>query len=415
MAKRWGWAKLLSPYGAIPLRSVRVGQQVSQGWSGQVILQTPIPIDFDRKTEFQIVMQTDDGDFASGPMVANPRERTWDEKKKTIGLTFVDATLMKLAAPFRSWPTFIKSTSTAVVTVLLDGTHVSISGMPDWPIPIEDVKQQSPLDAFRRLMAAAGLEFTISSTGQLHLYRATQDFGTLYGDVKSAHETWNQEALCTGLQVERQSPSQGRVFFDFATSDNHTVAFPEPFQSASVVDESITGHVDQIGAWQGDPKSGGKLISMIYSSTTTGLNVPTTGSWPATHLSVNVYGSVAGVLTGEKVQSRIQVIGVPVSQANSPNLPAFRTFIGTQAWPAQPWVEPLIPSKAWVTAHSADYIWQRSRGYRQLAVERRPSLAYDIGVALQGRAWGEDLPRSRIESFSHTLLGTSLTCSVISY
>lgn len=390
-------AYLLSPYGRLPLRSARVSVRVNDGWSGSVTLRTPIAVNFAPKTRFQIVIWDEHDVQMSAPMVASMRRNGYSLEGPRGSLEFHDAALYDMAQPGVSFPTFLRSDSLSIQRAISQKANVPISGLPYWWVNFEEIKQSKPIDALRRLGAVAGMDLYVSRAGTVSFRSARATSGDWpMQRLKSIEESRDLSRYVTGCLVEKQAPIQNEKEFRFTAPGFYTGALPQPMGNCSFIDTSVTGmgFIGEVGFWKGDPAKNGSLVALIRmpgEEFVTGSVVPS-NAWPADHWSLNVIESTLQGVTNQEVDAGVKFTGTAWDQASIPiGVDAsFRVRIGDRTWPmANPWVEPLIPSAAWVTAHEADYIFQRNRDYHTVQVEHSCQvLAGELGQKVQTRIKG---------------------------
>lgn len=335
--------------------------------------------------------------------------------------TWQDVPMLALAPPGQSFPTFQSSSSTAIAAAIAAWAGVEIVDLDNWEVPLEEIKQQKPLDAFRRLLAAAGQDFQIlPSTGKIKCYRSTANLGKCSRQiVVPGYNEGLGDPLrrVTGLRVERQASLSGDQVKRFDTSDFYSWQLDAPLANAIAEDISSSGYIGEVGFWNGDPRQDGKLIRFISFLTIDSLSIPTNGNWPATHASLNVYKSVIGTVTGEEVDAAVRIVGTPWAATTGQQKPGFSVMLGDGSWPAeQPWVEPLIPDAAFAQAREKDYLWQRNKGefpvsggFSRWVLDAAP------GQWLKPRIFGEDWSKMRIDAVSHGWSNTTVTGNVITY
>lgn len=403
-----------------------VTRAANQGWSGSCTLTSnPGEGPYVMRIQQRNLDTGETETFESAPMVRIDGERqalkgqTDSRGNVVYTLNLADAALVKLAAPGKSFPTFVGSSSGAIASTIAAWAGVAIQGLDDWVIPLEEVKQQKPLDALRRLLADAGQDFQITPEGIILCYAATARLGSVSSDFLAPgykEGLGNRLGRVTGIRVERQNSLASDFTKFFETSDFYSFELPTPLGIASVMDISVVGYIDQIGYWNGDPRQNGKLIS--FTSFLEGApNVPQDGTPPITHMSLNVYGSVVGQLTGEDVQAGIRVSGTPFAQTPLQSLPGFSIFLGTTEWPAeQPWIEPLIPTAGFASARTQQYLWQRNKGERPASgAWTRCMFDAAPGCILTPTIYGETWEAVRLDTVTHTVTGTSFTGHVVTY
>lgn len=410
-----------------PLVNFSFGNTVNQGWGGSIVLKygrmpfgdsdLVVRIFVEQKTGAETVR------VESGKMTfANKGREQAVGRAGSNSSQLVDWALKKLAKPGQSFPTFQATTSDQVYATLAAGSGVRISGLPKIRIPLEDVKQSKPLDGIRRMLAVDGSDFVIDQTGRIVCTAAAQTQGE-FPTRAAARLNYAEDdnARVTGLLVERPKAITDQVCFDFATADRHVVTLPYPLVNAQFVDRSPGGggFFDLIGLWNGDPNGKGKLLGLHNSgivATDFIVNVPFNGTGPITHLTVNIYTSAFGILTGEEVQKRLCVLGTPWNSDPQDNTPGFSRFLGNNTWPSSdPWSEPLIPSESWAIARQASYIWQRSKTWKTVAADFNRVVAGEVGQKFRGRAYGEDWPIAKVASVNFSGSGTSVKTSLVAH
>jgi len=386
-------------------------------------LRNLLDLSFDPDTPFQIQVEhvNDQGAvevIESGPMVAIPKSRRAGVGQgRGTSFTLVDATLARLARPGQSYPTFQQVSSGALVTTLTGPAGVTVEGLQSWSVPLEEVKQAKAIDALRRVLAAAGQDFVVTPTGKIVAMSARSTFGPWPTQrVQTIEETYDSGQRVTGMRVERQSPIQDQVCWDFDTADFHTQALPNPLASInSIQDRSESGYCDQISLWNGDPARDGKLIDIRSSRPLGIITVPFNGTPPITHVGVNVYASGAQTMTGAAVRARLCVGGVPYESVITPGWePGFSVFIGNQTWPSDTvWVDPMLPSAGFVSSRQADYLWQRGRAYRTINATFSHLVSGSVGQVFTGRIDGVDWPSAQVSSITWRRATTTVTGYVI--
>ena len=425
-------AYVLSPFGKLECRTCRVGNKVNEGWYGSVTLRVPLTIDestMPANTIFQIVILDDNDAFYSGPMVACRPNAGYGQSGPTAKLEFSDATMWALGQPGVSFDTFKATNSVAIANAiaaqatLVSRYPVTINGLPQWPIPLEEIKQSKPIEGLRRLGAVAGMDFVIDTTGTMTFVSANSVTGAPWPSqkVKDIQEFRDLSRRCTGLLVERQDPHTdiNNPVIRFTQPGFYTGTLAHPLMNAGYHDLSNAGYIDKVGFWQGDPSGNGKLIAFFQNlDNFAPITVPLTGRWPATHYSLNVYLSATQVLSGQATDAAVQFYG---TNYNTTLLqagvgPPFRVRLGTTDWPhTKPWVEPLIPSQAFASARENPYIFQRNRDYHRFtAAHSRLWLTGSLGQVATPRVYGVNWGPFRVDAFEHILEASGRMNTILS-
>lgn len=367
--------------------SASISFGVNSGWQGSVELIGDQADDFADDTPIRIEIQDGLGGRIVTPKLYATERQATDELSDSgpvSSWTLMDETTAKAGRDNVSFPTFRGSTSTLIVGALAEAAGIKVTGVVDFPVPDEDVKQSKINDAVQRIAAASAQEWHVRETGEMELVEWGRYSGDLLVDwsriVRHCVPRSRFSKINIGKRSAVQANSDNRQSdfkFPFDEVGFKTFALPNPLNGVIIGDLSKFGYFDAIGVWSGDPGRGGKLIKYlaIAGGPFTNTNAVTNGSYPATHMSCWVMppGGISAMLQGfapGEIQATMRVTGTPVS-----NLPAAQVvdpeFLhpydsGRPLNAAPDWIDSIFPNKQWVIDRAPKLLQMKNKGWRYL-------------------------------------------------
>lgn len=412
--------------GHFKLAHCTVTQKLNAGVTASFTLRTPRTTVFGVNDRYQISI-VHDGDLYQTPTMAGDKIERYDGLQGFgWNIQLMDVATRALSLDDQSFPSFFaanprlaagfQSNSTAILGIVAKSAiipgalpaGVNFFGMPTWPVPFEEVKEAKLADVFRRFLAVAGMDSWVDAMGNIVCIPARATTGQVEG-VRVAQFTQPEEATraFTGLRVQKTTPYPAQPKFHFTESRQYTVQLPYPMSNVQYRDESASGYIDQVCLFEGDPGSGGKLITVLGSQQVIdAVTVPRSGNFPATHASLDVYPSVLQNINGEPVDATIFFIGSIPSLVPPGVDVQFSVYLGTRVVPfPQTWLEPLIPSKAFAQARQLDYLYMRNRDANQCTAE----LSHlDLLAEMANLHTWRDFPAYRVNSIVHEVAPKTL-------
>lgn len=412
------WARLLTPSGAKAITGGRVTHATSQGVTGSIQLRQEINLNDLRDGTCQIVAENATDAYESPPMKAVIGEESLTSGGLAFSLELVDEPTFKLGNPGQSFPTFQNCTSTTIRQAIEGAAGVSVLGLLDWPVLIEDIKQSQLGDALRRLEAAQAYEHSVTSTGLIVCHSVMWSSGhytfrpSVQGGVRRRYQIAKSY---TGLRVEKSSPISAMHCFEVDPQQSeetsiHEFDFPNPLRNALYEEHGVSGgSLTQVILWNGGPGGAGATMVQWWSP------IPVSGAvdptLPATHATVVFTPSADAIANGIPGTFGICFIGSPVGLMSGVDL-SFGQFFGDPARPfPDVYREQLIPTLAAATENWPGYLRQRNKGADTLSSAGRfqpdVELAATMEVASE-RAW----PLAKIETYTHNFADSGFTTSV---
>lgn len=393
----------------------RVTHTIAQGVTASIQLQQSISLDALAEGSCQIQIDNRTDGYESPPMRALIRRRRKSMQGRAWSLELVDEASWKMSQRGQSLPTFIGSSSTAITTALATLAGVTVTGMPDWPVLVEDIKQAQLSDALRRMCAAMALETIVTASGAIVVVPVMWSSGNYSFRPDTVEEVGSTARRFTGLRVEKSSPISSQFCFVADTEQTeqtsyHTFAFGNPLTNVQYTESGVSGGaISYVVVWNGTPGQPGSVAVRGWGALP--ISGPFDPTLPGTHATVVFEPSPAAVALGIPGTFGICFVGSPPLLAAGLDL-SFSEFVGSTERPfPQTYSEQLIPTRAAAIANGPGYLRQRNKdAYRVTASGR---LHLDIELAAEMDIDEEDgWPASKIETFTHNMAESGFTTSV---
>lgn len=233
--------------GAIP---TSLGWSIDGGWDVAATFNQ----DFDPRQGLEAEMRVAIYDDANSPLTSPvlwAGQRGSIDSRSTSGggmgsFSGWDRTSQKMRVANQSFPTFSATNSVALVGALTDRAGIAaISGLPNWYVHEEDVKQ-AKLSSFvlDRLLKLAAYDLVAKLDGTLEAIPWETTSGTLimpWAKLETAYNPWE---IRTGLRVGKFSsiPSTDEAdnTYDFYESGATTPSLNTPVYGPTIIDSGLT-------------------------------------------------------------------------------------------------------------------------------------------------------------------------------
>lgn len=396
--------------GGLTLRpdSISLAWEINKGWTGSLDYPRRPPLDLANEAVVSVNLNDNIGNSITSPpmRLRKRREREVVGGGQSGGYQLIDETSVILSSGTENFDTFQNGTSEDIVAAIATRFSRTISGVLEFPIWKEDVKQSSGWEPLRRLAAVAGQQLVINTDGSVSF--VTNSWTTGAADFRAAayERNYDPADIFGKIFVSKNmgaGTASGSQIYEFDTPGFvPSQALTSPLTPNDVQDLSTDGGARWVTFFNAEdevcaqfPLNGGE--PEVYSE-------PIAGPGPAVRFSILVVDEDE---SGE-TKVRIRVTGAP------PNPPpvgvdvAIAQLYGTgRGWTGE-FSETLIPSLAWADAHWQDWLREINRGKHQITADLNH---LDAGVRL-GQTFSRFGESCRVEKISWNCRNNSHTTNV---
>lgn len=342
--------------------SVSLTWEINKGWTGSLDYPQNPPMDLPDDGTVTIALYDDlSNSLTSPPMrLRKRREREVVGQGESGGYQLIDETSAILASAAENFDTFLDGTSEDVVTAIATRFSRTISGVTEFPIWKEDVKQASGWEPLRRLAAVAGQQLVVNTDGSVSFVTNAWTTGAASFKAAAFERNYDPADIFGKIYVSKNlgaGTASGVQIYEFDTPGFvSSQALTSPITPSNVEDLSTDGGARWVTFFNEDdqvcaqfPLNGGEPD--VYSE-------PIGGDGPAVRFSILVVDTDD---SGE-TKVRIRVTGAPPNPPPSGVDVAISETYGTgRGWPGE-FSETLIPSKAWADTYWPAWLQEINRG-----------------------------------------------------
>lgn len=433
---------LVSEYGEFALTNISVTEEVNQGvsWSANLADHTLLnPMEIPEGMPFTLNIHSLTDSYTSPPVVVETPSRTTNLQGRPGSISGYGLDTWRMSQDDLTLDTFVNSTALQVLNRCIQTeVGVSISGLEDFPIEDDDVKNSKIIDVLNRYAAYSGQDWFIKPGGGVQLVSANYS-GPINRDLlyTNISDTFSYGSRVDSLKIEKTSKiaSGEEVCFQFDSDGFKSVQLPAPLRRATPIDRSAYGYVYMVTTFNGTGPSAKVTGIFNFETGTIVLPGPQDLSLPTTHATLVVRRPVNDPTGPDPVDAKVCFAGQPVipEDPNAPLTaikisPAFRRIIGvgTKTTTYDPrgnpvikygtrpardiWTDTLFPNADWINSHKLAYLRQRNRNYWP----QTASCPLRLTVALLQSFTSPGHSVARINSFTHAVSveGNTATTSI---
>lgn len=341
----------------------RIGCKANQGWSWSAVVNSasgPDPYQ-DLFTAYQIAWTDGLGNSRTSPDLAWVTPRDYSEATIVSGPSIqqmggVDMTGTKMRTNNQSFPSFLASSTGAILSALATRAGITLDGYTgraelDFYVIEEDVKNAKLIDALTRILNVAAGEYYVRPDNRLSLRLWEDSAPDLNFDYSTLKHDPDPARIFTGLRLGKRSSARydTEQVYDFNSSGFVTQSLSPTLNAPFATNESISG-------------AGNVAAVTFYNASdqwvehydfTLGSR-PAPGGTRGTGTCTYLVAEVVPPTIGTTIRARIRVNGtapgsLPTGVSPEFVYPPMATSLGS--WPAEAnFVDQLFPGYAWAAA-----------------------------------------------------------------
>lgn len=341
-----------------------LSQEVNAGWKGKLDFSSRPPMELPDNTVVQLTVVDEQGNSKTSPeLYLRGREETEVLGGADSGIyELLDTTSVDLSSGTENFDTFQNTTSTAVVAAIASRFSKTITGVTEFPIWKENVKQSAGWPPLRRIAVVAGQQLIVNSSGAVQFVNNSWNLGAT--PFKGARYTrkYNPHDIFGKIFVQKnlgQGTALGDQYYDFTNPGFvSSQALSTPLFVSSVIPSSSAGRVVWVTCFNASDE---QCYQFRLGGGDDVVSSPNVGAGPAVRFSCVVESG-----SGGQTEGRIRFIGTPENAPPAGIDTAISKTFGTGRGYPQPFSESLIPSLAWATTNWPNWLIELNRGKHQL-------------------------------------------------
>lgn len=409
-------ANLLTSFGSFRCKSVRVKESIKGpvDWSANLIDPLPGFMAISESQEFRIEIKDGSDYYITPPLVCSSINRQISVSGHFGTLAGIDKSHWLASKDDLSLPTFINSSSIAVVGQCFQSVGLSVADLISMPVPEDDVKNSKILDVLTRYLEFTGQEYIVDRDGVFRCLPVSY-LGSICPLIYyQLADSISHGSRIDSMKFEKTSKlsGDGEVCFKFDSPGFKTVQLPRPLYRCQPVDRSAYGYISHVTTFNGG--TNGVITGFFSMQSAIPSNVGQINmALPTTHVTLVVNQPLTLIGTAS-IDAKCCFVGNP-ADPTPPNQPiqvspAFRRQIAVagSTRPARNiWTDTLMPSPEWVNQYRLEYLQAKNKSYHPMSASCPLSLFVSLGQSFTYPG----MPVGKIESFEHTVDVSSSSAS----
>lgn len=311
--------------------TLRVGSGINRpwSWSAKIFGATGFDYRHARSSTYAVTLHDGLGNTLScPPLVAVPREKVDPfsiSEPGVLSLSGIDLASWKMAVRNQSFPSFRATNSGALMAALAARAGVTLSAthtLPSWEITAEEVKGEKLADAVARVPDKPAYDYWIDGNGELCFGAWEESAGALLFVWSNRRNVYDPSQIYTGRRYGKRSAMNPATtqFYPFDHAQSVTVELQAPMLDPGCYQAYDFGVLGAVQFYAGDPGAGGGALPNKFFSfhPDYGYSGPTTGTGPATHMTVTTRPIPETGITEYPLPMRLAVTGTPYGTEGLP-------------------------------------------------------------------------------------------------
>lgn len=411
------YIKVVTPFGAIPLSNVSVGDSINRGrdWSF-TCPQFLDPYFGDTAAVFRITIHDSINTYETPELTIVEGRRAISMEGDSSTFSGIDMTTWVMTESDLVLGTFTETNSVALLNHVGKKTGVKVTGVESFRIINEDANNQKMIEILSRVIEKSGQCWHITQDGTVSVNSNMITAPRQPFLATQVEETVSYANKVDSLKIGKTSRTSGGAVtgdencfrFDSIGFKSNGV-FKVPLFNAVPYDRSLSGYVYYVTTFNGSPGNG--TVTGRFKMVNDGTEI--TGGKIDVGLPSTSFTCVVNLRTdlpaGTPVDAKVCFTGRPQDPSTAADLePTFiaqighrQTYVPTNR--TRPYkfvkIDTLYPSKAFAIQHAPAYLLEHNRNFRRWTA----SGPLDLGVFIFQKVKLNRVPEFVVDSYKHDI------------